>query len=132
MITLDIVTPSRSLIEGVKVPDVRLPGEKGEMMVLAGHTPLLTILNAGLLSFTENGKNRLFAVSYGFAEVSGDRVMVLAETCEESQEIDVERAKTAQRKAEEVLRGQVEQGKFKKFQTKLQRALIRQHVGRHG
>jgi F-type H+-transporting ATPase subunit epsilon len=132
MITVDVVTPSRKVVSGVKASHVTLPAHLGEMDVLPGHTEVLTLLRTGILAFDQEGKERIFAVSYGFAEVAHDRVMVLAETCEESKEIDIERARASQAKAEQLLSGNVEPEAFEKYHAKLERALIRQHVGGHG
>lgn len=128
MIQVDVVTPTRKLVEGATVANVRLPSSKGELTILPGHTQLLTLLGTGILAFTEDGRERRFAVSYGFAEVSHNRVLVLAETAEEQSEIDTSRAKSAQKRAEEHLVGTMTPEEFKKQQLKLQRALIRQQV----
>ena len=127
--TVDLVTPSRKIADNVDTKFVRIPGVLGEMRILPGHTELLTQLGTGVLSFEQNGKERKFAVSYGFAEVAEDKVVVLAEMAEESHEIDIERAKAAQQKAQEQLAGKLGPGEFQKFQAKLERSLIRQHVG---
>lgn len=128
MIEIDIVTPSRKLVVGAKTAELKLPSSKGQLTVLPGHTDLLTILGVGELSFKEDGVDRRFAISYGFAEIRNDKVLVLAETAEESVEIDKDRAKTAQKKAETALSGVLEEGQFNKLQLKLQRAVVRQNV----
>jgi F-type H+-transporting ATPase subunit epsilon len=132
MIEVDIVTPVRKLYEGVRANSVRLPSAQGELLVLPGHTELLALLGTGLLSIFLDGNERRFSVSAGFAEVRKDRVLVLAETCEEADDIDVERARKAQKRAEELLGAASTEEEFKKYQFKLQRALVRQQVaGRH-
>lgn len=69
-------------------------------------------------------------ISNGFFEVNGDCVMVLAETLELRGEIDVARAKLAQQKAEKALQeAGIDEHRFRKYQLKLQRALLRQHLG---
>ena len=128
MIELDIVTPVKKLLEGAKVGEVRLPAIKGEVQILPGHTELLTLLDTGILSFSLDGRERKFAISWGFAEIRMDRVIVLAETAEDSSGIDLGRAKAAQKKAEETLTEVLPEGNFKKYQLKLQRAIIRQKV----
>jgi len=128
MIVLDIVTPTRKLVEGVQATSVKLPTVKGQAEVLPGHTEMVTLLETGQLSFVNDGKERKFAVSYGFAEVRKDKVIVLAETAEEAREINVERAKTAQQKAQTALQGTLTDEQYRKNQLKLQRALIRQQV----
>ena len=128
MIKVDIVTPSRKLVEGAMASSVKLPAHKGEIGVLPGHTELLTMLSTGILSLSVDGRERKFALSHGFAEVREDRVWVLAETVEESKEIDRERAKKAQKNAESLLHSTLTPEQFKKHQLKLQRALIRQQA----
>ena len=128
MLEIDIVTPVRKLGESIRAAGVKLPTANGEIEVLPGHTELLTLLGTGILSVSDGTKDRLFAISYGFAEVRGDRVRVLAETVEESSEIDKERAQRAQKKAQEALAGALTEDKFKKYQLKLQRSLVRQLV----
>lgn len=130
MIQLDIVIPTKKIIEATGVTDVRLPAVKGEIGILPGHTELLTILTAGVLAFKHDGRERKFAVSHGFAQLRKDKIIVLAETCEESTDIDIARAKVAQKKAEETLTGSLTEENFRKYQLKLQRAVIRQQVGR--
>lgn len=128
MIEVDIVTPSKKLVVGAKTTQVRLPGAKGELQVLPGHAELITLLDTGVLSFTEDGTERKFAISFGVAEIRDDKVLVLAETAESAQEIDLERAKQAQKKAQETLEGVLPDGNFRKYELKLQRALVRQQV----
>jgi len=128
VITLDIATPTKKVVEGIKCDWVKIPGARGELQILPNHTDLLTILGTGLLSFMQDGRERKFAVSYGFAEVRKGRVLVLAETIEESTNIDKARAMAAKKKAEEALIGVLPEGTFNKHQLKLQRAIVRQNI----
>ena len=126
---LDVVTPTRKLLESVVVPWVKMPGADGELEVLPGHVDLMTVLGTGELAFpVDGGGLRRFAVSYGFAEVQNDRVIVLAETCEEAASIDRSRAARAETKAKEQLSGALSPDQFNKYQLKLQRAVLRQRV----
>ena len=86
-IRLEIVTPERLLLSE-EVDDVTLPGSEGYLGILPGHLPLLTMLGVGVLSYRQGGQKYHFAVSGGFAEVLGDRVIVLAETAGALEEID--------------------------------------------
>lgn len=129
MIRVDIVTPTKKLAEGAKADWVKLPGFKGELEILPGHRELLTTLSTGVLSFLYEGKERKFAISYGFAEIRHDRVLVLAETAEEGTRVDKLRAQAARKRAEEKLvQGVLTEEEFKKHQMKLQRAIIRQTI----
>ena len=129
MIRVDIVTPLKKLVEGAKTEAVKIPGAKGELEILTGHRELLTLLATGPLTFTQEGKERRFAISYGFAEVRNNRVLVLAETAEESTGVDKTRAAVAKKRAEDKLvQGVMSEEEFKKEQLKLQRAILRQNI----
>ena len=128
MVEIDIVSPSKKLVVGTKAGSVKFPTLKGEIEVLAGHAELLTLLHTGVLSFSVDGRERQFAISHGFAEVRNDKVIVLAETIEEASDVDRERAALAQKKAENILSGVLDEQQFRKYQLKLQRAVIRQSI----
>ena len=102
-IRLDIVTPDH-LVAHDAVTSVTIPGKNGYLGILPGHAPLLTELAPGELEYTSGGAQHAFAVNWGFAEVLGDRVIVLAQTAERAEEIDVERAEKAKARAEERLK----------------------------
>ncbi len=89
---LEIVTPTRT-VYAEQVDGVTLPGQTGELGILPGHLPLITMLKPGELVATHNGASRFFAVGSGFAEVLLDRVRVIVDACSGSDEIDVEHAK---------------------------------------
>jgi F-type H+-transporting ATPase subunit epsilon len=100
---LDIVTPERTVYSGA-VSRLTAPSTEGLFGVLPGHAALLTSLATGLLVFVEDGgQARRVAVSGGFAEVERGRVVVLAETAEPGEEVDVPRARVALTKALEEL-----------------------------
>ncbi|NBX93862.1 MAG: ATP synthase F1 subunit epsilon [Proteobacteria bacterium] len=129
MIQVDIVTPVKKLVEGAKADWVKIPGIRGELEILPGHRELLTLLTTGVLSFPHQGKERKFAISHGFAEVRNNRILVLAETAEESTGVDKARAALAQKRAEEKLvQGVLDEHDFRKQQLKLQRAVTRQTI----
>jgi F-type H+-transporting ATPase subunit epsilon len=102
-IRLDIVTPDR-LVAHDAVTAVTIPGKNGYLGILPGHAPLLTEVAPGELEYTSGGAQHTFAVNWGFAEVLGDRVIVLAQTAERAEEINVERAEKAKARAEERLK----------------------------
>ncbi len=128
MIEVDIVTPSRRILEGVKVERVSLPTENGTITVLPGHAELVTLLGTGILTFPSGTGERKFVVSYGFAMVRKNKVIVLAETCEEGSEIDLARAKAAQKKAEQHLGTAKDEREMRKYQLKLERSIARQQI----
>src|SRR5262252_5941953 len=93
-IRLDIVSPERLLLSE-EVEEVTIPGSEGYLGILPGHLPLLTTIGIGILSYHKKGQKYVLAISGGFAEVLPDRVIVMAETLELPQEIDINRARLA-------------------------------------
>jgi len=130
-IQLVVVTPVSQLLSEA-VTEVQLPGADGYLGVLPGHAPLITELGIGELSYkTANGKAGLLAIIRGFAEVLPERVSVLAETAERPEDIDLNRAKEALKRAQERIAagGDID---WDRASASLQRALVRlQIVSKH-
>lgn len=99
---LTIVTPECPKLSQ-DVTEVTLPGKLGEMQILAGHTPVVSALEVGILTWQAAQGSGMLAVNRGFVEVLDDHVSVLTETCEASDEVDVDRAKEALKRAQENL-----------------------------
>lgn len=99
----EVVTPSRRVMEG-RASEVRIPGALGELGVLPGHTPLLTSLGTGEVTWVDGEKMGRLVVQGGFAEVQPDAVTVLAAIAETVDEIDVETARTTFAEAQEKLK----------------------------
>jgi F-type H+-transporting ATPase subunit epsilon len=99
---LDIITPERGVLSEA-VDAVTLPATSGELGILPGHTPLISQLQTGVLSYTQGTIVRRLHVSGGFVEVSDDRVAVLAEVAERPEEVDAARARTERDQAEKLL-----------------------------
>ena len=99
-IHLEIITAER-VVYSETVSVVVAPGVIGELGVLPNHTGLLTMLRPGQLRVVKDEDESYLAVSGGFLEVLGNRVTVLADTAEQADEIDIERAETALRRAKE-------------------------------
>ena len=97
---LEIVTPDK-LVLSKEVDYVGAPGLEGEFGVLPGHIPFISALAIGYLYYKAEGKTFCAFVSGGFAEVSDNKVTVLAESAEEACNIDFVRAETARKRAEE-------------------------------
>jgi len=129
-LTLTLCSPDRKLFDRKPVKEVTIPGFEGEIQVLPEHGRMVGTLETGILSYRgEDGGETIAAISSGFFEVADDHVMVLAETLELNQEVDRERAKRAQSAAELKLNdASLEPDTFRKYQLKLQRALVRQQV----
>ncbi len=102
-IRLELVTPER-LVLSEDVDEVIVPGYEGEFGVLPEHTQYLSIVNIGVLRYRKGNEVHKVALSGGFAEVTPERVVVLADTAERAEEIDLERARRAKARAEEALK----------------------------
>jgi F-type H+-transporting ATPase subunit epsilon len=103
-IRCEIVSQDRTVFQG-DVDIVVLPGVAGEMGILPHHAPVLTILKYGVIKIRRQGKEELFAVSGGMAEVQPEIVTILADAAENIQDIDVTRALAARKRAEDALAG---------------------------
>jgi F-type H+-transporting ATPase subunit epsilon len=101
-IRCEIVSQDRMVFEG-DVDIVVLPGSAGEMGILPHHAPLLTTLNYGFIKVRTKGKEEIFTVAGGVAEIQPDIVTVLADAAENIQEIDLNRAEAARKRAEDML-----------------------------
>ena len=99
---LEFVTPERALAQN-DVDEVVLPGELGDLGVLPGHAPLLTALRPGEMWYRKGNERTYAFVAGGFAEIVQDRVSILAQVAERAEEIDIERAEAARRRAEDAL-----------------------------
>jgi len=99
-LTLTVVTPERSVVTDVECQEVTLPGLKGELGILPGHTPLVTLLGIGVVSWKSGGTKESVAVREGFAEVANDAVRVLADRAEPREAVDVNTAQTDKADAE--------------------------------
>jgi F-type H+-transporting ATPase subunit epsilon len=98
-----VVTPERKAVEA-EADAVELPGAEGYLGILPGHTPLITLLKPGVLSFRRGGRSEAFAVSAGFAEIASDRVSVLVDSAENGPAIDAAAAERDRARAEEEMK----------------------------
>ncbi len=101
-IRCEIVSQDRTVFQG-DVDIVILPGVAGEMGILPHHVPVLTILKYGVIKIRQAGKEELFIVAGGLAEVQPEIVTILADAAENIEEIDITRAKAAKKRAEDAL-----------------------------
>ncbi len=120
---LEVVSPY-GLVLKEEVDEIVATGSEGEFGVLPGHVPLVTTLKIGMLVCRKGGTVSYVFINSGYAEVNEDRVLILADSAEREDDIDVERAKNAMKRAEERLRKQ-EQIDFNRAQAALDRAIIR-------
>ena len=128
---LRVVSVERSLFEG-DVEFMVANGAEGELGVLARHAPLMTILKPGPLRIQEvyGGEEQVLFVGGGFLEVLPERVTVLADEAEHAEEISVERAEEARRRAQEKLAGTLTAAEEIEFQNALAMAEARLRLAR--
>ena len=123
---LSLVTPEKEMVVDADVDQVNIPGFEGDMGILADHAPLFTILRPGLFSYQKGEEEVELVISQGYAEVTDNRVTVLAESAEFLHEVDHDRAEAARAEAEKLLeKPDLESEAFKEAQDKLFRALAR-------
>jgi F-type H+-transporting ATPase subunit epsilon len=124
---LQIVSADRSLVNE-SVDEVVIPGFDGYFGVLPGHTPLLAVLQVGELWYRQGQEKHYVAIAFGFAEVLPDRVTILAQIAEKTDEIDLARAEAAKKRAEERLARPVVDMDAERARISLLKALIRLQV----
>ncbi len=124
--TFEVVTPEKRVVSS-DVETVVAPGSQGEFGVLRGHTTFLTSLKTGAIRYIDaDGQEQQLFVSGGFAEVLPDRMTVLAESAEQRQDIDLDRARAALERAEERLaQGNSEAVDAARARAAMSRALCR-------
>lgn len=125
-IRLDVVTPY-GLVLSEEVDELTAAGSEGEFGVLPGHVPFITTLKTGMLIIKKDGRTEYLFVSSGYAEVTFSKVVVLADSAERAEDIDIERAIAARKRAEERLR-QAEKIDFGRATAAIERATIRTQV----
>ncbi len=127
-IKLEMVTPYKKVLSEV-VDELTAPGFIGELGILPGHTPLLTTLKVGELTYKKGSESYHVAVNWGYLEVEEETVTVLVDTAEKADEIDLNRAKAALGRAEDALKTMAADDKQHAImEAALQRALIRIQV----
>jgi len=128
--TLEIITAERQVYSD-EVDMVIAPGFDGQLGILPRHAPLMTMLKPGELMVRKSGEEDMHvAVSGGFMEVLGNRVSVLADACERSDEIDEERAEQAIQRAQERLANRGTEMELERAMASLRRAQVRVNLVR--
>ena len=121
---LEIVTPDK-LVLSETVEYVGAPGYDGEFGVLPNHISFLAALQIGNLHYKSQGKTNFVFVSGGFADVSDNKVTILAESAEKAEEIDLGRARQARERAEARLQKMQDEVDYARAQAAMQRAMFR-------
>jgi len=126
---LEIVTPER-LVYSEQVNSLIARGVEGELGILPGHIPLVTPLQIAPITIKNGKQEKQVAVGGGFIEIRKDKVVVLAESAEFPEDIDVDRARAAKERAERRLSSQSNQDQFdhRRAEIALQKAINRINV----
>ncbi len=128
MFLLNLVTPQKKMVTSLEIDEVTVPAFRGQLDILPGHAPLMTTLGTGLLKYRPKGASTFesVVVSWGYAQVNPEGVIVLAETAESLEEIDRARAESARKRAEtELMEPILEPDQIARLQHKLARANAR-------
>lgn len=129
-IHVEIVTQEKLIFNEPEADSVSLPGSEGMLGVLPRHTPLLTTLAFGELTVKKGGAEHVFAVYGGIVEVRPEKVVVLADMAEQAEDIDLELAEAARRRAEEMMRQGPPADEIAVIQQELRRAELAVRVRR--
>lgn len=125
---VQVVSPDRIFFED-DIEMLEVKTTEGEIGVLAGHIPLTSIVAPGVVRFITKGESKEAALHDGFIEILPDRVMILAESCEWPEEIDMNRAREAKTRAERRLKGSDGEINEARAELALRKALLRLEIG---
>jgi F-type H+-transporting ATPase subunit epsilon len=127
-----LILSSEKTVLDDEITSLVAPGCQGLLGVLAQHAPLITELIPGPLTLKyADGREEVYAVSGGFLEFSGNRATILADSLERPGEIDVDRAKAAEQRAQERLKARQRDLDVERAEVALKRALNRLRVSSH-
>ncbi len=124
---IEIVTPEKLIVRDV-AEEMQIPAKRGYLGVLPGHSPLITELSIGEITYRNAGTTTHISVAWGFAEVLAYKVTILAESAERAEDIDVKRAQAAKARAEERLQSGDPELDTEKELFALRRAEVRLQV----
>lgn len=128
MFVLNLLTPEKKMASDLEVEEVVVPGDRGQLTLLPGHAPLITLLNLGVVKYRRKGESQfqVVVVSWGYCEVNPNGVNVLAETAESIEEIDRERADAELKRAQKhLMEPNMEPNQILKYQRQVKKALLR-------
>ncbi len=130
-IKFKIVTPEKTVFEE-EVDQATLPVTNGEITILPSHRPYIASLKAGEIMVKIGSKEIDLAVSGGFIEFNQNVLVVLADTAERAEEIDVTRAEDARKRAEELKKEKItmDDGEYARVAASIEKELARIKVGR--
>src|SRR5688572_213000 len=130
-LTVELVTAERRVLTQ-EADIVIAPGTEGEIGILPRHAPLVTTLHPGVMTLRNDGEEQILAIDGGFLQVFRDRVLILADAAERSDEVDEERAAEARAQAEAALKEAQAQGgaQAEAARMALRRSLVRLNIAR--
>lgn len=126
-IKFKITTPERIVMED-EMDQITLPTQTGEITVLPNHIPLITTLKPGIIEAKKNGDEISMAVSGGFMELHDNQLTVLADTAERAEEIDLEEAEEARKRAERMKQEHsktMDEGQYATVISQIENQLVR-------
>lgn len=127
---VEIVTGERIVFHETDVDMVIAPGADGTLGILPKHAPLISTLAQGELRVKKGSREHSLVVFGGFIEVTPDKVIILADSAERIEELDIARAEEARKRAEEAIRNRGEAVEIEEALAALRRANLRLNVGR--
>lgn len=127
---LEVITPERKFFSG-EAESVTFRSIDGEIGVLARHAPTVVSVNVGPIKISSEGKQIDAVVTEGFARIMPDKVTILTDTAEYPEEIDINRANEAKKRAEERLHKKLNQLEYMRSKAALARAMARLKVAKH-
>jgi len=129
-INFKIATPERVVFKD-EVSQITLPTQMGEITVLPNHVPLISALVAGEVKVKKGNLEKVMSVSGGFIEIQAEKVVVLADTAERAEEIDIKRAEEAKKRAEQAMdKKQMDAVQFACLAAQIEKEMARIRVGR--
>jgi F-type H+-transporting ATPase subunit epsilon len=129
-LNFEIITGERVVYQDSDVDMVVAPGSEGALGILPQHAPLVSTLQAGELRVKKGANEIAMALGGGFIEVTPDKVLVLADSAERADEIDIARAEEARRRAQERLAVHEREVDLVRAEAALRRSLVRLRVAR--
>jgi F-type H+-transporting ATPase subunit epsilon len=137
-IKFKLVTPEKTVFEN-KIDQATIPTMDGEVTILPNHQSYIASLKPGAMMIKKDEEETLLCISGGFIEFHGNELVVLADTAERAEEIDLERAQEARAKAEELQKQKIsmDEGEYARVAAAIQKEsarikVARSHRGRSG
>lgn len=121
---VQIITPDRIFYEG-DATMIEFNTEAGEIGVYPKHIPLTTVITPGVVTIHEESGEKKAAVHAGFAEILPDQVSIMAEIAEWADEIDLDRAEQAKKRAEERISQKAQDTDMDRAEFALKKAVVR-------